>query len=293
MSLFRKLLFLFLLLIAGLIAGQLILTLCMWLGGADFSLAMVSQSALIESMTSVLPFKLGIGINNLMMFAASAILFALLVEKKEWLGYFKLNKSIDISMLLWSVFAMLASYPLLYYTTTVLTEIDLPEWAGSMDDSSIELLSSMLAMNTPLDFIISLIIIAIIPAIAEELFFRGALQKLLTERMNPHVGIFIASFVFAAIHFQIVGLPPKLILGLVLGYIFYYTKNLWYPIILHFLNNGTQVAALYFSGADINSTELEATPSMPWYAAIGSIIITIALINHIAQQNKTANGFSA
>lgn len=289
-SLFSKIAMLFVFLIIGLIIGQLLLMLMMWMGGADFSLAASGQEAILASMESNLPFKIGIGLNNLIMFGCSAIAFIIWIIKERVIPYTGMNRNIDIWTLALSVLAMVCSYPLLGYSMQVMTSLDLPDWAGQMDSDSVGLLASMLEMNNMIDLIIGFIIIGIIPSVAEELFFRGAMQRSLNEHLsNHHIAIWIASFVFAAVHMQIVGLPPKLILGLVLGYVYYYTRNLWYPILMHLFNNGSQVIALYFSGESLSEMDMDSGPEIPWYGAIISLILVVIIIRYIAHQNNNAD----
>ena len=105
-------------------------------------------------------------------------------------------------------------------------------------------------------FLFNLLIIAIIPALGEELFFRGYLQQTITKwTISPHIGIIITAVLFSAIHFQFYGLIPRFILGVLLGYIFLWSNNLWLPIIAHFVNNA-QVLIISFVFKDQNSSML-------------------------------------
>jgi membrane protease YdiL (CAAX protease family) len=100
--------------------------------------------------------------------------------------------------------------------------------------------------NTPLSFFINLIVICIIPAIAEELTFRGVLQQLGFGLFNsPYLGITFAAFIFAIIHFQPLNFLPIFTLGWVFGYIVYITGSLWITILLHFLNNAFRLILLH------------------------------------------------
>ncbi len=105
-------------------------------------------------------------------------------------------------------------------------------------------------------FLVNLLMIAILPAIGEEFFFRGILQRLFSEWFkNIHVAIFITAFIFSAIHFQFFGFFPRFLLGLYLGYLFYWSGNLWIPIVVHFINNALVVILAYISAngyADID-----------------------------------------
>lgn len=106
---------------------------------------------------------------------------------------------------------------------------------------------AMATMKTFSEYLIGMLIIAILPAIFEEIFFRGGLQQLLTQWFkNPFWGIVVTSLLFSLIHFSYYGFLPRFFLGIMLGYMFYFTNNLWYSILAHFLNNGIAVTAMYW-----------------------------------------------
>lgn len=96
-------------------------------------------------------------------------------------------------------------------------------------------------------FISSLFFVAVVPAIGEELFFRGGLQKLLIQRYgNPHNAIFITALIFSAIHFEVTAFFYRFLLGVLLGYTYYWSKSITIPILIHGLNNAFSVISMYF-----------------------------------------------
>jgi membrane protease YdiL (CAAX protease family) len=93
---------------------------------------------------------------------------------------------------------------------------------------------------------INLFIIAIVPAIGEELLFRGILQRILINwTRNVHWGIIIAAFVFSAFHFEFYGFFPRWLLGIMFGYMLVWTGSLWIPVFAHFINNALAVIIYY------------------------------------------------
>jgi len=202
--------------------------------------------------------KTGIGLNHFVMFTISAIAFAYFIKSRAWMSYFDW-KEVDSDLLLKFVLLLFLSYPLIGLSAMAFEGIDLPEWMDSMDEESIESLMAMLQMDGYLDLFVNIIIIALLPAIGEELLFRGVIQKELTKVIsNPHVAILIASIIFSGFHIQIQGFLPKLIIGLILGYAYYWTKSIWYPMALHFINNGLQTLILFFAGDAIEGAQEEA-----------------------------------
>ncbi|MCG8573431.1 MAG: CPBP family intramembrane metalloprotease [Flavobacteriales bacterium] len=99
-------------------------------------------------------------------------------------------------------------------------------------------------------FIGTIALMAILPAIVEELIFRGVLMGKLMETSggNLHFSVIVSSVIFAGLHLQPLKLLPMIFMGCCLGYLYHYTKSIKYPILLHFLVNATQIAALFFFG---------------------------------------------
>ena len=127
--------------------------------------------------------------------------------------------------------------------------------------------------------ILNLFIIAILPAVGEEFFFRGVLQKILIRLFKSgHVAIWVTAFIFSAIHFQFFGFVPRFILGLIFGYLFFWSSTLWLPVISHFINNAVPVIMAYIQGME-KFNALSDTPlwklalALPLPVAIGLVIL--------------------
>lgn len=104
----------------------------------------------------------------------------------------------------------------------------------------------LININSFSRYIISLIVIGLLPAVFEETFFRGGLQNFLSRWFKgPWAAIIITSIIFSLIHLSYYGFLVRFALGMVLGFIFYYSGSLWLSILFHFLFNGIQVTMLY------------------------------------------------
>lgn len=135
----------------------------------------------------------------------------------------------------------------------------------SMEESSKNLIELMISGTTGFDLFINLLLVGMLPAVGEELLFRGVLQKHFGEWFkNPHISVFLAAFVFSAIHFQFYGFVPRLILGMIFGYLVYFSGSLWPAVFAHFFNNSMAVMAMYFTntgklGSDANTFGTQAS----------------------------------
>ena len=133
----------------------------------------------------------------------------------------------------------------------------LEEYMKMLEESTEAALEKMLNADTFGGLLLNLLIIALIPAVGEELTFRGVLQQSLTRKMNPHFAIILSAAIFSFIHFQFYGFLPRMFLGMLLGYMFYISGSLWPSILMHFVNNGTVVVLYYLNNKGIINVDME------------------------------------
>lgn len=216
--------------------------------------------------------RLGLMINHGSMFLGAAFVFAYYIHRTTFSIYIRAYRAIDAkSLLVWGA-AILLSYPLVAFLTELNSSIPLPEWARTGQDDAFLMLSNILEMDGIGDLIISLVLVGVLPALGEELIFRGIIQNKLIEGLsNPHTAIMIASILFGLTHMQLERVIPLSFLGLLLGYSYYYSRSIYVPIILHFANNSIQVVSLYSIG-ELDPNMLENTPDLPITLIIGSTL---------------------
>jgi membrane protease YdiL (CAAX protease family) len=137
-------------------------------------------------------------------------------------------------------------------------------------------------------FLFGVIVIAVIPAIGEELLFRGVLQKQLQRWLgNPHVAIWASAFIFSAIHVQFYGFFPRMALGALLGYLYYWSGNIWIPILGHFVNNGFIVLMMYLKQRGVIELAIESQEAAPWPAVVASLLISVWLLRFLYLRFQT------
>ena len=125
-------------------------------------------------------------------------------------------------------------------------QIQVPNFFRYFDRDTEELVKAFLKMDNIWDLLYTLLVVAVIPALGEELFFRGYLQKKIGVFLkNSHLSIIITSFLFSAIHLHFHGLIPRFVLGMLLGYLFLWSRSLWVPILAHFINNALAIIFAY------------------------------------------------
>ena len=155
----------------------------------------------------------------------------------------------NLIILALGVMAIISISPLIDVLSTWNQGLQLPKSLRSIEDWMINTeKAAEVATNTLLNtdswggFFMNIIIIAIMAGIGEELMFRGVIQKILIGwTKNIHLGILYTAIIFSAIHFQFYGFVPRMILGMVLGYLYIWSKSLWVPVIAHAINNALTV----------------------------------------------------
>ena len=126
---------------------------------------------------------------------------------------------------------------------------------------------------------VNLLVIAVVAAIAEELIFRGIIQKLLFEQSkNIHLAIWLTALVFSLFHLQFFAIIPRIVLGAALGYTFYWSKSIWVPIFFHFINNASIVLASYLFQKKLIATDPNEITFFPNSVLFVAFICSIAMV---------------
>ena len=195
-------------------------------------------------------------ITHLLTFTVPALGTVLLLSRRNWTKSLSLHfvpKNYNIFL---AILFIMFSFPLAQLGLWINQQIPLPSWALAAEANSEMLLKHLLTMDHPTELVLNVFVIAFIPAIGEELVFRGVLQTKLSQILKQEwVAIWITATIFSAFHFQFAGFIPRLVLGAVLGYLFSWTKNLWIPIIAHAFLNGIQLMASYQNISSISTDD--------------------------------------
>lgn len=157
-----------------------------------------------------------------------------------------------------------------------------------MEDSALAVTDRFLAAKSRWELLLNLGLMAVLAGFVEEVFFRGALQKLIHRWFsNGHVAVWSAAFIFSLIHLQFYGFFPRVLMGAILGYLYLYSGNIWVPIFAHFANNASVVLNNYFlSDTEIydkmESLELNWAA---WFVMLISLYFTAVLLRKMKQQS--------
>jgi uncharacterized protein len=207
--------------------------------------------------------------------------------KPDWPDYLKSRALPGATTAALAVLLMASAIPLVLYTLNLNQAIPLPDYFKAQEDQTEQTLKGLLQMPHFSEFFVNMTIIAILPAIGEELVFRGVVQQQLMRRIaQPWVAILASAFIFSVAHFQFEGFIPRLLLGIILGWLYWQTNNFWVPVLAHFFNNGVQVTGQYLYGNKISTLDLEQDITVPWEFALVSLFMIFAVGRLIVRQTR-------
>lgn len=214
-------------------------------------------------------------------FMLPPLFFSYLSERK-WFSYNRMNKApgytmsnivIVMSLVLLPIVWILADWNEGWKLPEALAGLD--EWMRRMDEQNSELVKLMSRDSRIGILLINIFVMAMLPAVGEELMFRGTVQPFLQKwTKSPHWAIWITAFIFSAIHFQISGFIPRMLIGAYLGYLCFWSGSLWLPILAHFMHNSMSILSDFIMsrrGFDVDN--LNYTDIHGWKYILGVAII--------------------
>jgi hypothetical protein len=249
--------------------------------GWDASLALHESSP----MTDRWQVRLQLGLGHVLGFLVSGWLTVWLfyrsitLKRPDWTDYLKIRQLPAPGAVLLGVLLMIAAMPLILYTLQINQQLPLPEMFTAAEAQAETALKGLLQMENMTELLANLVLIALLPALGEELVFRGVLQQQLMRSMkNPVAAILLSAAVFSAVHVQFEGFIPRMALGFLLGWLFWRSGNFWIPVICHFFNNGIQVVGQYLYHQRVSTIDLEKDISVPWeFAAISAFLVWVIM----------------
>ena len=234
-------------------------------------------------------------LNHVFSFILPALATVIFVYKKLWVNYLRLDKRPFVESVLFGIAWFVVSIPFIQFAYQLNQKLPLPQWMLNLENDTSNLLEGIIAQNNYYEIVINIFLIGVIPAIGEEMMFRGIIQQQIGRLLkNEHVVVWVSAAIFSAIHMQFQGFFARMLLGSLLGYMFVWTKSLWVPMVLHLLNNGLQVIGIYALG--IKPSEMDKmtdADKMPWWLGLISLFLAIRLGVYIQKIHQKMEGKSA
>lgn len=224
-------------------------------------------------------------------FIVPALLTMYFFKKQTGYSVFHFVPEVNWNATLMGILILISAYPLVQFSSEINKLIPLPDVLHNMEDQTEKLVRLWLDNDSPWILGVNVILIALVPAISEELIFRGFLQTIMGQLLqNKHVTVWLTAIIFSAIHMQFEGFFPRVILGLVLGYLMMWSGNIAYPMIAHFVNNAVQVILQYFVRNDPTRLQDVDNYSAPiWLVFISTVLLMLlatAFQSYFAKNKK-------
>lgn len=238
--------------------------------------------------------------NSIGLFIAPAIILALMASSKpfRWLGF---SRRITWPSVGWLLLIIISMQAIVAYTGMLNQNFHLPdflsgveEWMKRMEDKAMGITEAFLEVNSLGGLTVNLLMVAIVPAFGEELFFRGMIQPILTRWFkNVHLAVFVTAFFFSALHMQFFGFLPRFLLGILFGYLFVWSGNLWFPVLAHLIHNTIPVVAYFIYSGDLAESTVDsiASGSMAWTYALVSAILLVLLCRQFKQTTQKIHNY--
>ena len=251
-------------------------------------LAIISQMSAMKTEQDINLMKFFQIITQFGFFLIPSLVFGFLVQKNIR-SFFNLKHLPSFLLTLLGILIIFLSNPFNEWLVYQNNQMNLPgflshweTWMREAEEAAAIATNKFLEMDDFSDYLLNIFMIGIMAALGEELLFRGAAQPLLINIFkNPHIGIWLVAILFSIIHFQFYGFFARMFLGAILGYSYYYTKNLWVPIIAHFFNNSLAVTYVYLSKEPLYNTsqgiiEIEKVNTL--YALISFSLVVLGFV---------------
>ena len=173
------------------------------------------------------------------------------------------------------------------YSVSASTLIELAHYISPIPASYVNMIIEVMRADSIPEFIGVVFASALVPAVAEELLFRGVVQPALIKRIGPTLGIVLTALLFASYHLNPWMFVPLFIVGTLFGYVAYKTGTFWAGALAHFGNNLLAIV-------ELNRTETvdyaALTEGAPWYIlASGAVIAVVGTVVLLGMLPATAD----
>jgi uncharacterized protein len=283
---FKSLLLFCLFVVSGYFIGtflaMLLIKLFWGYGLTEVSEMLANPSAYPGSRSALVFFQ---GVVHLVGFTLASLGFLRVYAHKP-AAFLSPRPAIPAYLLLASAVFMLVILPTVSWLVYWNANVDFPafmdgfeQWAKAKEEYLRQLTLELTKISTVPQLLLGMVVFAVLPAIGEELVFRGIVQNELQRWWrNPHLAIWVAAIIFGIIHMQFYGVVPRIFLGVVFGYLYWWSGNIWVPIIGHFMNNGFMVLMMYLQQRGQVDMNVESTEASPWHVSLLSLALSLGLL---------------
>lgn len=225
-------------------------------------------------------------LQSLGLFVVPSLLYAWFCSSSAS-DFLSLKFSFSWKLLPFVVVLMLLAIPGINLLAYLNQQMVLPEalrplelWMKESEGQASQVTERLLSVRTGWQLVTNIFLFALVPAMGEELFFRGALQRIFSNRFGGVAAIWLSAFVFSAIHMQFYGFVPRMLLGAMFGYMLVWTGSLWISVFAHFINNALVVLFFYlkFNGYQWPDIDNIGIGSSLWLGLLSIVCVGVVLL---------------
>lgn len=194
-------------------------------------------------------------------------------------------RRVDWGLLGLAVLGLVLFTPIVQWLGTVNQSLPLPDWLEAMEQTQMQLIEKVLGGGLGVTFNIAML--AVVPAICEEVLFRGYAQRQFERGLGAWGGIVASGVLFGIYHLRFTQVLPLTALGLYLAYLVWRTGSIWPAVVVHFANNAFSVLlANYFAAQPDMNTEMLETMQIPWYIVGAGALLFVGLMAVLHQRAR-------
>ena len=257
-------------------------------------IALITQGKQLSNINTLKWIQL---LQTISLFLLPSLILAYLCAKAPW-NWLQLDNKVNWTVLLWAIGIMLVALPAINLMSHWNQQMVLPTWLSGVEEwmkakeaEAEWLTKQFMSVTTISGLLVNLLLMAVLPALSEEITFRGVLQRLLICRHFPnntlpfregigvgsHLSIWLTAIIFSAIHMQFYGFVPRMLIGALFGYMLVWTGSLWVPMLMHFVNNGMAVLLYFIANRahwDMDKVDAIGTGNTLWLGIV-SLVLTV------------------
>jgi membrane protease YdiL (CAAX protease family) len=228
-------------------------------------------------------------------FILMPLLYLRIVEQKTWSDFMASKQSVDL-------YKMMGFTVLLTFITMPLTGLimewnqgivfpeflqGLEEWFKAKEEAAKVMTQAITKFSGTGELLVGIFVVAVVAGVGEELVFRGIVQNLMWKGTNNiHIAIWVTGFIFSAFHLQFYGLIPRMLLGVLFGYYYYWSRNIWVPILAHFINNAVTVIGIHLYNTGEIKMNIEENEAMPWHTIFISVVLSAIILYYYKRMHQ-------
>lgn len=206
------------------------------------------------------------------------------LHTRQLRGFLRFEQ-VDWRTLILAVVGLAGLIPLVHFSASLTDSLPWPQWIRDLEEGQMQLIEQILTQDFSLLFAISML--ALTPAICEEVLFRGFIQRQAERSLGIWGGILFSGIIFGLYHLRLTQAIPLSMLGVFMAWLTWRTRSIWPAILVHFLNNGMAAVLGKMTGDEASEVDLEAF-DFPWWALILAVVVFVTSVSGLQRKHASA-----